>query len=74
MSKAGDRGKELTKMDLRLGIYPNFTGISSDNRAFTKLAPEAIKQCTCAHKPMLKYTHVHTHALLSSLQVGFYLW
>lgn len=64
VSKAGGKGKELIKMYLRLGIYPNFTSVNSDNRAPTKLAPEATTtQCPSpnAHAHTLAHTGRCTH-------------
>lgn len=43
-------------MGLGLGIYPNFTGVSSENRVFTKLAPEAITIPSPSNN-----AHVHTY-------------
>lgn len=64
VSTAGGKGKELTKMYLRLRIYPNFTSVSSDNRAPTELATEATTtQCPSpnAHAHTLAHTGIGTH-------------
>ena len=69
VNEAEGRGKELTKIYLMLGIYLYFSGVSSDNTAPAKLAPEAIT-AQCPHL-MHMCTHTCTQVLFSALGVFY---